>query len=138
MQLYNALKIETVGNRYMIVSGMPYSNEQHALTVGRIALELLSQIQKFTRIDNPEERICIKLGIHSGSVVAGVLGLTLPRYCLIGDTVNTSSQLEVSGKANKIHVSEEFKNRIELLAKCDILKRSSIDILGTFEVSVQK
>ena len=114
----------------MIVSGMPNPNDQHSAIIGCIATELLEQGSFFKRLDEFDKSIGLRIGIHTGSVVAGVVGLTMPRYCLIGNTVNIASQLEISGLENKIQVSQEFKDSVEAVGNCDVVKRGSMNITG--------
>lgn len=82
----------------MVVSGLPIRNgDQHAGEIASMSLHLLSAIMDFKIRHMPEERLQLRIGIHSGPAVAGVVGLKMPRYCLFGDTVNTASRMESGG-----------------------------------------
>lgn len=81
-------KVETVGQVYMAVSGAPDINPLHAEHAADLALNMIRRIRLLNM-----PNVTIKIGIHSGSVVAGVVGIKVPRYCLFGDTVNTASRM---------------------------------------------
>jgi class 3 adenylate cyclase len=102
---YNLEKIKTIGDAYMIVGGLPEARDDHAEAVARMALEMLATVELLSKTMGAP--ISLRIGIHSGAVVAGVIGKKKFAYDLWGDTVNTASRMESHGEAGKIHVSEE-------------------------------
>lgn len=100
----NIYKVETVGDKYMAVSGLPEPCSDHARSIARLALDLMDLS---ANLKSPNgEQIVITIGIHSGEVVTGVIGKKMPRYCLFGNTVNLTSRTETTGVKGRINVSE--------------------------------
>jgi len=131
IQGYDVYKVETIGDAYMVVSGLPIRNgHQHAVEIADMALHLLQSVQQFRIRHRPREKLKLRIGIHSGPVCAGVVGLKMPRYCLFGDTVNTASRMESNGEALKIHISGATKDYLERIGDYVMQERGSIDIKG--------
>ncbi|OXU25138.1 hypothetical protein TSAR_004916, partial [Trichomalopsis sarcophagae] len=101
----NVYKVETVGDKYMAVSGLPEPCRSHARCIARLALDMMDLAAEEVKIDG--EPVKITIGIHSGEVVTGVIGHRMPRYCLFGNTVNLTSRTETTGEPGKINVSED-------------------------------
>lgn len=111
---YDVYKVETIGDAYMVVSGLPVRNGYlHAREISRLALALLKATYTFKMRHRPNEQLRLRIGLHSGPCVAGVVGLKMPRYCLFGDTVNTASRMESNGEPLKIHISETTKKHLD-------------------------
>ncbi|XP_052058788.1 retinal guanylyl cyclase 2-like [Mytilus californianus] len=128
---YDVYKVETIGDAYMVASGLPIPNgNRHAGEVGTMALDLLSQCGKFTIRHMPEVPLRLRIGLHSGSCVAGVVGLTMPRYCLFGDTVNTASRMESTGAAFRIHISHTTKVKLDELGSYKMSYRGEVELKG--------
>uniref|UniRef100_A0A8C4TRZ5 Guanylate cyclase soluble subunit beta-1 n=1 Tax=Falco tinnunculus TaxID=100819 RepID=A0A8C4TRZ5_FALTI len=96
-------KVETVGDKYMTVSGLPEPCIHHARSICHLALDMM-EIAGQVQVDG--EPVQITIGIHTGEVVTGVIGQRMPRYCLFGNTVNLTSRTETTGEKGKINVSE--------------------------------
>lgn len=107
---HGAEKIKTVGDAYMAALGVPYAVEDHARTGALLALAMLEAAQRLAAQGGP--RLDLRIGIHCGPVVAGVLGKQRLLYDLWGRTVNLASRMESHGVAGHIHVSAEFAARV--------------------------
>jgi guanylate cyclase 2F len=104
---FDVYKVETIGDAYMVVSGLPIRNgNKHAGEIATMALNLLHHCGKFKIRHLPGIPLRLRIGLHSGACVSGVVGSKMPRYCLFGDTVNTASRMESTSQAYRIHVSQ--------------------------------
>ncbi|XP_052271878.1 atrial natriuretic peptide receptor 2-like [Dreissena polymorpha] len=104
---YDAYKVETIGDAYLVVSGIPTRNgDLHAAIIADMSLDILAGVKVFTIKHMPHEDVQVRIGCNTGPCCAGVVGLSMPRYCLFGDTVNTASRMESNGAAQQIHLSE--------------------------------
>nr|XP_029711378.1 guanylate cyclase 32E-like isoform X4 [Aedes albopictus] len=128
---YDVYKVETIGDAYMVVSGLPIRNgDRHAGEIASLALHLLNSLSNLEIRHRPGEFIQIRIGIHSGQCVAGVVGLKMPRYCLFGDTVNTASRMESTGDAMKIHISSVTYNLLKKIGGYRFEERGVIKVKG--------
>ncbi|XP_037300124.1 retinal guanylyl cyclase 1-like [Manduca sexta] len=105
IEQYRVYKVETIGDAYMVVGGLPTRARDHAESVATMALHLLHLAGRFRVRHLPDTPLHLRIGLHSGPCCAGVVGLTMPRYCLFGDTVNTASRMESTGAAWRIQMS---------------------------------
>ncbi|UXI22807.1 transcription factor Dp-1 [Sarcoptes scabiei] len=107
----NVYKVETVGDKYMAVSGLPEPCESHARCIARLALDIMDLSKRVKNADL--DGIQLTIGIHSGEVVTGVIGKRMPRYCLFGNTVNLTSRTETTGAPGMINVTENAYNCLQ-------------------------
>ncbi|XP_026207679.1 guanylate cyclase 2G [Anabas testudineus] len=131
IKMYDVYKVETIGDAYMVASGLPISNGiQHALEISTMALHFLAAIKVFKIRHMPNDSLAIRIGIHSGPVVAGVVGTTMPRYCLFGDTVNTASRMESNSLPLKIHISQSTADVLVQGGSFELEERGEIEMKG--------
>ncbi len=126
MGAYDIEKIKTIGDAYMAVCGLPAENPDHAQNVVRAAIEILEFMRHRKELLG-DMTFDIRIGINSGSVVAGIVGVKKFAYDIWGDTVNTAARMEQSSDAGRINISETthelvkdqfaFEYRGEILAK---------------------
>ena len=119
-------KIKTVGDAYMVAGGIPLPRPDHAEAVADLALDFMAEIEKFNRAYATS--IHLRIGISTGSVVAGVIGRWKFAYDLWGDTVNLACRLESLGEAGSIQASDQTYQRLKDKYRFDGSR--SLDIKG--------
>jgi len=118
---YGIEKIKTIGDSYMCAGGLPVPNKTHAVDVVAAALEMRDFMLEERRKREAEGRLFfeIKIGIHTGPVVAGIVGIKKFAYDIWGDTVNLASRMESADEAGKINISEATYELVKDKFKCE-------------------
>ncbi|CAJ0927985.1 unnamed protein product, partial [Mesorhabditis belari] len=134
---YNCYKVETIGDAYMVVSGIPKANGyDHSNEICTMALHMLKEVSMMVVPHRPSEKLKMRIGINSGMAAAGIVGLKMPRYCLFGDTVNTASRMESTGLAMRIQISPNTANHLQqhFKGQFNIQERGALEIKGKGEM----
>ena len=130
VEQYDLEKIKTIGDSYMVVGGLPVPSKDHAEAIAEMALQMQIVIQKFKRSDGSD--FSLRIGIHTGQAIAGVIGTKKFIYDLWGDTVNVASRMESYGIAGCIQVTEATYQLLKNKYKLE--QRSAINIKGKGEM----
>jgi len=124
-------KVKTIGDAYMAVGGLPGTRADHVAAVAELALGMVKAIEDVGAAADRAWKI--RIGIHAGPAVAGVIGVWKFVYDVWGDAVNTASRLESSAEPNRIHVSEPVAKL--LAASFDLEARGMVDLKGKGETA---
>jgi class 3 adenylate cyclase len=103
-------KIKTIGDAYMVAGGLPEPLPDHARRAAELAIEMLAIVHELR--DSLHVDLKARIGIHTGPVIAGVIGVRKFIYDVWGDTVNTANRMETFGAADRIHVSAEMRHAL--------------------------
>lgn len=116
---YDIERIKTIGDCYMAVSGVPTETRTHALDLVLAGLQMQAVIEQFNTTSSEIDSWQLRMGIHTGDLVAGVIGKLKFAYDVWGDSVNLASRLESTGKVGKVHISEETYQAIKDFFVCE-------------------
>ncbi|XP_055348722.1 atrial natriuretic peptide receptor 1-like [Paramacrobiotus metropolitanus] len=117
---FDAYKVETIGDCYVVASGIPARNgNKHAVEICRLAIMLLEQIKVFKMKHRPQDQLRLRLGAHTGAVVSGVVGLVMPRYCLFGETMTIASKMESTSQPMRIQISQACERLLQTIGQFD-------------------
>ncbi len=119
-------KIKTIGDAYMVVAGLPAPREDHAQAIARLALRMIDATADAAR--DTGEDLQIRVGIHTGDVVAGVIGQRKFAYDIWGDTVNVAARMESTGAAGRIQLSADTAGLVR--DDFDLEPRGEIEVKG--------
>lgn len=131
MQRFGVEKIKTIGDCYMAVAGLPLARPDHAQALVTVAFEMIAALSSVNKTFETDLRM--RIGLNTGNVVAGVIGLRKFTYDLWGDAVNVASRMESTGAVGRVHISE-FTAKL-LPAGFALEDRGVVDVKGVGQMS---
>lgn len=120
VEKYGLEKIKTIGDAYMCAGGLPEPSESHAIDTVKAAIDMQRELKELMKenVASAKPIFEMRIGIHTGPVVAGVVGSRKFAYDIWGDTVNTAARLEQSGEAGKINISQTTWDAVHQEFEC--------------------
>ncbi|KAL3917415.1 MAG: hypothetical protein SGILL_004724 [Bacillariaceae sp.] len=147
---FGIFKVETIGDSYVAVSGLPEPRAKHAIAMAKFAVKCVERMKQLTReleltLGPGTGDLCLRVGLHSGPTIAGVLRGEKARFQLFGDTVNTASRMESTSLPNKIQVSQKTAELVIahgkgnwLSAREDLVNAKGKGQLQTYWLNIDK
>lgn len=136
MEMYGLEKIKTIGDAYMCAGGVPSPSKDAAANVVRAALEIQAYMNAlaFEKRDRNEPYFEARIGIHTGSIVAGVVGIKKFAYDIWGDTVNVAARMEENGEVGKVNISEATYQFVKNEFRCTSRGKIEVKNRGAIEM----
>jgi len=126
MERFGCERIKTIGDAYLAVCGMPDKNENHAVNMLQAAIEIKKYL--YHRNKSSEIEWKVRIGIHSGKVVGGIVGVRKYIYDVFGDTINTTARMESNSESMRINISETTHHLVK--DKFSFVGREPMEIKG--------
>lgn len=131
LENFDVYKVETIGDGYMVASGLPNRNgERHVEEIAKLSLDLLKTVGEMEIPHLKQEKMRVRIGFNTGPCVAGVVGVRMPRYCVFGDTVNTASRMESTGLPLRVQVTESSAFMLRKRDGYILTERGNVDVKG--------
>ena len=136
IEKYNLEKIKTIGDSYMCAGGIPTPDETHVLKMVKAGLEIQQYVASYNerREENGLEPWLVRIGIHVGPVVAGVVGKKKYAYDIWGSTVNIASRMESNGEPGKVNISSATYELIKDYYECSYRGKISAKNIGEIDM----
>jgi class 3 adenylate cyclase len=131
---YKMEKIKTIGDAYLCVSGLPDPKNHSAINAVDAAMEIIEAMNAFRTNANENNHFDIRIGIHTGPLVAGVVGDKKFAFDIWGDTVNTASRMEQNSEANKINISRTTYELVKEKYACTYRGKKAAKNKGMIEM----
>jgi PAS domain S-box-containing protein len=133
LQKYQLEKVKTIGDCYMLASGIPHEHRDHANNIVEGAVKMIQIVKDLNEKHKSylPSQLRVRVGINSGNVVAGIVGYKKPLYDVFGDTVNVASRMESGGTPNQVHISEKtYQCLTDQRLKAMFIKRGAMEVKG--------
>lgn len=123
---YGLEKIKTIGDEYMVAGGMPDPRDDHAWAIAQMALDMMRVIEEIS--EEIGHSVTLRIGLHTGPAVAGVIGRNKPFYDVWGDTINMASRMQSTGEPGRVQVTEEMMRALS--RSYEFEPRGLVDVKG--------
>ncbi|CAC5383912.1 Guanylate cyclase 32E,Retinal guanylyl cyclase 1,Receptor-type guanylate cyclase gcy-28,Atrial natriuretic peptide receptor 1,Retinal guanylyl cyclase 2,Olfactory guanylyl cyclase GC-D,Atrial natriuretic peptide receptor 2,Receptor-type guanylate cyclase gcy-13,Receptor-type guanylate cyclase Gyc76C,Guanylyl cyclase GC-E [Mytilus coruscus] len=134
LEEFDAFKVETINDSFMVASGLPHrSSDRHATEIANFSLKMLNTVTEM-KFCNGHRTIKLRIGIHTGPCMAGIIGFKVPKYCLFGETINLATRIKANSTPNKIHISNTTNTILSKYREFKIEKKGDVTQQGKTDI----